>query len=349
LEKIEVVQRAIEYTRPPYLPVELLDVPGIYHAYYTRDPDRVRVIEGTENFDSLWVGYNWTLTEEGETDDGEPLRRDEWGVLYKVPRSESSAYVILENPLKDVQPLSNYRVPDPKVSIPFFQKTGRIIERRYSDRFINGYIDPGPFLIAFAMTGYDNLLIKLIDDLAGVRSLIEGIFRYQREIVRYFQDIGAHMITLIDEIAGSGGLMFSPELFRKEFLVYYREFFRFVHEQDLYTGILLDGNITAIIEDILAMDLDCVQFMEPNTVGIEVISDNFRGKKCIKTSVDMRDTLATGTSSQVEAEAHRLVQSFNTDEGGYIPIVLRWYRPEYPEVSVEASARAFNEYRRDVK
>ena len=342
---IEVVKRAVEYDSPPYLPIELLDVPEIYNAYFTRNPDDVEFIDGTDNFDSLWVGYSWSLKELGENEQGEPLRRDEWGVLYKVPRDESSAYVILENPLSAPEDLIGYRMPDPREAQPFFQRTGEVIERRYRDRFINGYVDPGPFLVAFALMGYERLLMNLIDNTHMVKDLIADIFTYQKQIVRYFRDIGAHMITLIDELAGSAGLMFSPALFREEFLSLYRDFFSFVKSQHLYSSILLDGNVTAIIDDIIAMDTDCVQFMEPNEVGIDEIARSFSGKRCIKTSVDMKTTLATGTPSQVRSEIHRMVRSFHTARGGYIPIILRWHRPSYPEQNVRASVDALRKYR----
>jgi uroporphyrinogen decarboxylase len=154
------------------------------------------------------------------------------------------------------------------------------------------------------------------------------------------------MITLIDELAGSTGLMFSPVLFREMFLPLYREFFSFVKSQNLYTAILLDGNVTAIIDDIIGMDTDCVQFMEPNEVGIDDIAHSFSGKKCIKTSVDMKTTLATGTPSQVRSEMHRMVRAFHTERGGYIPVILRWHRPSYPEENVHASVTALQQYRK---
>lgn len=344
MNSIEVVKRAIEYAAPPYLPFELLDVPEIYSAYFTRDPHDVVFIEGTENFDSLWVGYSWSLQHLGENEQGEPLRRDEWGVLYKVPRDESSAYVILENPLSTPGDVAAYRMPDPKGAQPFFQRTGEVIDRRYRDRFINGYVDPGPFLVAFALMGYENLLMNLIDNTDMVKGLIADIFSYQKQIVRYFRDIGAHMITLIDELAGSSGLMFSPVMFREEFLPLYRDFFTFVKSKNLYSAILLDGNVTAIVDDIIAMDTDCVQFMEPHELGIDEIAYSFSDKRCIKTSVDMKTTLATGTPSQVRSEVHRLVRSFHTERGGFIPIILRWYRPSYPDENVEASVEALRQY-----
>jgi len=345
MNSIDVVKKAIEYESPPYLPYELLDIPEIYSAYFTQDTRAVGFIEGTQDFDSLWIGYSWTLKHLGVNDQGEPLRRDEWGVLYKVPHDDSSAYVILENPLSVPDSMASYQMPDPRMALPFFQKSEKVIDRLYRDRFINGYIDPGPFLVAFALMGYENLLMNLIDNISMVKGLITDIFAYQKQIVRYFCDIGAHMITLIDELAGSSGLMFSPSLFREEFLPLYKDLFTFTKTLNLHSAILLDGNVAAITDDIIDMDSDCVQFMEPNELGIDEIARSFRGKRCIKASVDMKSTLATGTPQQVRSELRHMINAFQTQKGGFIPIILRWHRPSYPEQNVRASIETLQQYR----
>ena len=38
---IEVARRAIEFRRPEYLPMEIIDVPHVYNAYHTLDPATV--------------------------------------------------------------------------------------------------------------------------------------------------------------------------------------------------------------------------------------------------------------------------------------------------------------------
>jgi len=47
--------------------MELVDVPGIYNAYDTVDPDKVDFTPRTENFDSAWVIYHWDLKYLGKT------------------------------------------------------------------------------------------------------------------------------------------------------------------------------------------------------------------------------------------------------------------------------------------
>jgi uroporphyrinogen-III decarboxylase len=222
----------------------------------------------------------------------------------------------------------------------------RAIRERYPDRFICAYIDPGPFLIAFNLLGYDGLLLRLAESPEFVKELIRRIFDYQKELVLRWKEAGAHMINVIDEFAGTQGMMFAPELWRSGFKAMFTEFFEFVRDQDLFTGILLDGNIEALFDDLLEMPVDVVEFAQPLNIGLEKIAARFAGKRCVKASVDMMETLATGTPEQVRKEAHELVRRFHSDRGGFIAVALRWHRPEYPPVNVRASIEAFNDYRK---
>ena len=67
-DHIDVVKRAIEFKKPDYLPMEIVDVPGVYNAYHTLDPESVEFIPGTENFDALWTNcYSWFHETVGQT------------------------------------------------------------------------------------------------------------------------------------------------------------------------------------------------------------------------------------------------------------------------------------------
>jgi len=345
MNKIDIVKRAIEFKYPPYMPFELWDVPYIYNAYGTKNPKDVKLIEGTEDFDSLIVSYNWTLDEIGINDDGEKLKRDEWGISYRIPNDTNTNYIIMSHPLRGKNDIVEYKFPNPKVTEKYFEKISMVINERYQGRFISAYIDPGAFIIAAFLFGYDELFINLIEKTSLIRDLMIKIFEYHRTIVWYFKQIGAHMITYIDEVAGTKGMMISPKIFRNVLSPLYKNFFEYIHSLNLYTCCLFDGNISEIVPDILLMDTDCVQFMAPNDTGIENIEKYFKGKRCIKASVDMRNTLATGDENQVIEEAHKLVHSFNSYKGGFIPIILRWFRPEYPEKNVLASVKTFRNLR----
>ena len=59
------------------------------------------------------------------------------------------------------------------------------------------------------------MLLKLAEDPDLAMEVLRRIVDYQLALVPKFRRLGAHMVTIIDEIAGTAGLMFSPELFRR--------------------------------------------------------------------------------------------------------------------------------------
>lgn len=341
----ERVNRAYRFERPDYLPLEIHDVPHLYDAYGTLDPATVELVPGTEGFDSLRVTYHWTFIEEGANEAGERLRRDEWGCLQRVPRELGSAYQVLEKPLSEPGALVRYEFPDPSVSDPFFERTARVVRERYANRFVCGYVDPGPLLVAFNLYGYDGLLVRLRDNLAEVLEVVGAIVDYQKGLIDRWAAIGVPMVGIIDEFAGTDGLMFSPDLWSEEFAGFYEELFGRIQSHGMLAGCLFDGDIRAILDDYLGLGPDVVEIVQPNLVGIDRWSEALRGKVAAKASVDMMTTLATGTPEQCRAEARRLVEAFATPAGGFVGVSLRWHRPEYPSANVAAVAEAFGEYR----
>jgi uroporphyrinogen-III decarboxylase len=231
------------------------------------------------------------------------------------------------------------------LTTPFFEQRKRIIEQHYADRFICGFIDPGPFLIAFNLFGYDGLLLQLCDDLELVKAVIRKIVDYQLALVPKFAAMGAHMVNIIDEVAGTAGLMFSPEQFRRHFLPMFGELIAEIHRHNMYASLLLDGNISAILPDMMALELDQILFAQPLSTGIDTIADFCRGKRCVKMAVDMMVTLAKGTAADIDAEVKTMVEKLNTPKGGLVFQALRWHRPEYDAQRVEAQIQAMNRYR----
>ena len=343
---IDQVKRAIEFGSPGYIPMELVDIPHIYNAYETQDPGCIKIPAGAESFDSAWCTYHWTFEYLGKTDAGEPIRKDEWGCTQIVPNDQNVAYIIIDRPkLSSTEQVQAHPWPDPEQANWFFHSRSKIIEKYYSDRFICGFIDPGPLLVAFNLLGYDGLLLNLVDNLELVKTVVRKITDYQIALVPKFKAMGAHMINLIDEVAGTKGMMFSPDIWREHFKPMYDDLFEAIHNNDMYSSCLLDGNIIEIMPDLMTMQLDQLLFAQPRATGIDVIADFCRGKRCVKMAVDMMETLASGTTQQITCEVDQIVNRLNTDKGGLVFQALRWHRPQYDPVRVKAQIEAMNRYR----
>ncbi len=343
---IDRVRKAIEFGGPDMVPMDLVDVPFLYDAYGTRAADSFAVPPGAENFDSAWCTYHWTLRPAGRNDKGEPLREDEWGCRQVVPADPGSAYSVVDRPdLSTMQKILSHPWPDPEATDAFFESRAATIKRHYPDRFINGFIDPGPFLVAFELLGYEGLMVRMVEEPAAVREVLRRIVDYQKALVARFSAMGAHMVTIIDEIAGAGGLMFSPEVFRRDFLGLYAEIIDETHRQGMYASLLLDGNITPILPDLVKLGIDVQLFVQPHSTGLDTIQECFRGKRAVKLAVDMMETLVKGSPKEIAAEVDDYVRRFHTPKGGLIFQALRWHRPEYDPVRVKAQIDAMNRHR----
>jgi uroporphyrinogen-III decarboxylase len=345
-EHIQVVKDALEFNRPAYLPMEIVDVPHIYNAYHTLDPNTVTFIPGTEQFDMLWPNcYSWFFTDQGQTAEGEPIRYDQFGNIVRVPKSQNTSYVILKNALADIDSLEDFVLPDPAQTDQHYEQLGKVIRNKYPDRFINAYIDAGFFLTSLLLLGESNFLIKLADDPKLVVGIYERVVEYYKALTLKFKKAGAHMITVIEDIGSTSSLLISPTTWRTYFKPILTRFYKFVHDNNMYTGILIDGNSSQVHEDLLHVGLDLFSVVDIETTGIETVRKNLKGKICIKASVDMQTVLAQKSPKDVEKQAHKLVAGLNDSQGGFICYVVRWHRPQYPEQNVLASVKAFNTYR----
>jgi len=347
-EHIEIIKKALEFRKTEYLPMEVIDVPGIYNAYFTLNPDSVKLVPDTENFDSIWVNcYSWIQEIIEKNQKGDVIRKDKFGIVQQVLNDKKSSYFTIKHPLAGKDSLDGYTFPaTADDSDPIFKYLREKIAEKYSDRFIDGFIDPGFFETSQMLIGTQEMFYKIADNVNFVAEVFERVADYYKLLVPKFKNAGSHMITLIDSIGSNTGLVLNPKTWQKYFKNTYIKFFKYVHEQGLYASLCVDGNSQEILDDLFDMGIDLYFIPDINTTGIKVIKDKLKGKICLKATIDMKSTLALGTPKMIIKEAEDLVENLSSPNGGFICEVIRWYRPEYPPENVIASAEGFNKYRK---
>lgn len=345
---IENVIKSLEFKKPDYLPMETNHVPYIYNAYHTLDPKTVKFIPGTENFDSLWpLTYSWYTKEIGKTEKGEQIRVDQFGVVIRIPIDMNSAYILLEHPLSGKSSLKNYQFPDIEDLNQWFDDFGKVIKEKYSERFIDAFIDAGIFLTTQFLLGPNDFFMKLATDLNFVVEVYEMVANYFIKMIDKFKSAGAHQVTIIEDLGSNKGLVLNPEIWRKKFKPIIKKVFKYIHDQGLYTGILIDGDAKPVLDDLLEMEIDQLCIPDFKITGISALKEKIKGKISFKAPVSMADTLAIGTPQDVLNEAKSLIDSFYSPAGGFMCEIVKWHRPEYPQENVLASVEAFNEYRKN--
>lgn len=346
MNSIELVQKAIAFNHPERIPIELVEVPGVYDDYGTLSRNQVdKDFLPLKDFDSIQAIYSWVFEELGTDPNGDRLRRDEWGCLQKIPRSGEYTYLVTEEPLKDWDHISTYKFPEPSVTDTWFSDTEKSL-RSYKGKFINAFIDPGITLVALNMRGYENLLIDYYSDIDRVRYLFDGIWEFQKEIIKRWKAVGAHAISLYEEWATQDRMYVAPEWWRQHMKPFYKKVFDFIHDQGLYTGMGIDGWILDIIDDLQEIGLDILDNRQPILLGIDNLARAGNGRLCIKASNDMQLSLPGKTPEEVRGEAMDLAQKLGYDRnGGFMGLVFKWERICLPIENVLASYEGFHDAR----
>ncbi len=346
MNSINVVRKAIEFRDPDYIPIELVEVPGIWDDYGTLPRERTEArFPPLEDFDSIQAIYSWVFRDLGRDAEGNSRRQDEWGCIQKVPRSGEYTYLVIHEPLKDWDRAAGYRFPDPAAADPWFAATASAL-KRYPGKFVNAFIDPGVTLVALNMRGYENLLVDYYQDPDRVRWLFDGIWEYQKEIVRKWKKAGAHAISLYEEWATQDRLYVPPDWWRQHMKPFYKRVFDFIHQEGLYTGLGLDGWVLELLDDWKEIGLDILDNRQPKLLGIGNLARAGGGKLCIKASADMQLTLPGGRPDEVRSEAEELAHRLGLERGGgFMGLVFKWERIKLPMENVLASYEGFHSFK----
>lgn len=345
-QHIQVVKDAIEFNNPEWLPMEIIDIPGIYDDYGRTDAEKIEFIPGTENFDAFQACYSWTFRDKGKDENGNFLYEDEWGCLRMLPKSGEYAHLLISSPIHGSENWETYTFPKPEITDRFFVNMEKHL-KEYSDRFVAAYIDPGPVLCAIDLLGFEEFLISIAAQPEKAVSFLEKIWEFHYELAKRWKKAGAHMLYLFDEWASQSRLLCSPETWRKYFKPFYRKVFSDIHNLGMYAGLGLDGNVLEILPDLKEVGMDVVDLRQPHAIGLDKLAEGASGKLCYKCSVDMQKTLPNATPEEIKKEAAEIFQKLGQRNGGLIALVYRWATLKLPEKNVIASAEGFNKFRKN--
>jgi hypothetical protein len=237
---------------------------------------------------------------------------DEWGCLW-VRSEMNNMGQIKSHPLQDWALLNSYHWPDP--DDPAFYDGMEAQFRGLEDR----YILTDFFMLLFermqALRGFENCLMDFYyepektETLAG--RLVDFDLHVIENISRRFPGRIHGLVYRrlghpagIDEFSACGARSSPLPI--------------------LFDAITLravsgcDRRMNAILEDLVELGLDVVNFQQPRVNGIEEIGRQFRGRLCFESSADIQATLPAKSPDEIKEEARLLLEQWASPQGGFI-------------------------------
>lgn len=246
---------------------------------------------------------------------------DEWGITWRnspySTRFGQGYYTeMVGHPLARDEAITSYRPPDPNRP-ELYTEADSVIKSYKDEYWIVGVTVTTIFETAWALRGYEQLLVDLLVDPDYVEQLLDIPFTYHLTAARKLVELGVDMIWIGDDIGAQHAMLISPETWRKFFKPRLATFISTLKSinPDIKVAYHSDGFIYPIIPELIEIGLDVLNPIQPRSMDPEQIKREFGRKLCFWGSIDEQYTLPFGAPDDVRQEVLARLQTLGKGGG----------------------------------
>jgi len=320
MQSREIVRRAIEFRNPPRLPFWQHDMAGV--------PDDVCEIREMDRAEAGWFFDNPGM--------------DDWGCGWARTELKNMGQVV-GHPLADWSLFKQYRPPNPRNPF-YFERIEPLLEQA-GERYV-------------AVTCHFNLIerlhmlrgfVAMIEDFylepTRIERLLDMILEFKLAQLEEFHrrfDKRVDGIFLTDDWGTQQQTFVGNEVFEQFFARRYAELFGAIHGYGWHAILHSCGRVNAFVPRFIELGADVLNLQQPRAYGLVEFGEQFKGKVCFLTTVDIQATLPCGIEKEVREEARLLVRHWSTPAGGFI--VFNYGDPAVVGSSPEMKRAMFDEF-----
>ena len=159
--------------------------------------------------------------------------------------------------------------------------------REGTDFYVVGIIGGG-FSKGLETLGFSKLMQDIARDPLGARKIIRRFAGEELETGRRCVEAGAHAVMIGDDIAYQRGTYISPEQMRIIAFPSLREQVEELKGLDVPVFFHSDGNLNAVLDDLLGMGFDGLQGIEPGAgMDIAAVKEKSGNRLCLMGNIDL--------------------------------------------------------------
>ena len=238
---------------------------------------------------------------------GEPYT-DEWGVgwrsqPYTTPFGVGAYTEMTHHPLADERAVAAYRPPDPDRP-ELYVEAARALAGFKEEYWITGVTVTTIFETAWALRGYEQLLMDFVANPDLAEHILDIPYRYHLAAARRLVEMGVDMVWLGDDVGMQTGMLMSPRVWRKFFKPKMAAFIAALKAVNPQVKVAYhsDGNVSTIIPDLIEIGLDVLNPVQPACMDPAELKLKYGDRLCFWGSLDEQSTLPFGTPEQVRGE-----------------------------------------------
>lgn len=332
----ERVQRAIRFGKPDRPPISHAILPSAQYHY----GDALKAITDAVPEDFGWGFLPDLPPEHLPALYKHGLHRDDFGTLWHVT-VEGRCGIPVDFPIPaDFAGYDDYRWPVFSAGQPRF--------RLYSGHMTGAdpcYYSRGAWITFFEqmqqLHGFENTLVDIAQGRKKIFRLRDDLLRFNLDWIDRWLALPYQGLHFADDWGSQTAMLISPEAWRAFFKPVYQEMFSRVKRAGLDVWFHSDGNILAILPDLVELGVD-VMNCQATLIGLENMRQ-FAGSMCFRTDIDRQKVLPFATPARVKEYVFELFDALGTPEGGIVACgeVIE----DVPLENIRAMYEAFLEYR----
>lgn len=184
-----------------------------------------------------------------------------------------------------------------------------------TDRFVLTPLMARPFEQLQFLRGTEDLFVDLTEPPPALLSFIDTMQAFYAELTEAWAKTEVDGIVFIDDWGSQNALLVNPEMWRALFKPLYREYVHIAHRYGKRAFMHSDGNILAILPDLIEIGLDALN-SQLFCMGLTELSQ-WAGRITFWGEIDRQHLLVEATENEVRS-AVRAVRDLLYREGGCI-------------------------------
>jgi uroporphyrinogen decarboxylase len=234
--------------------------------------------------------------------------QDEWGVTWRTIEYQTSYSTgkytePFGHPLADNQALERFLPPDPERPA-LYAEAGPVLKDFKDEYWIVGVTPTTIFETAWALRGYEQLLVDMVSDPVIANRVLEIPFTYHLAVTQQLVKMGVDMVWLGDDVSGQHAMLMSPYMWRTYLKPRMAELISALKtiNPEVTIAYHIDGMVTPIIPELIEIGIDVLNPIQPMAMDPEKLKANYGRQLCFWGSIDIQNTLSFGSVDVVKNE-----------------------------------------------
>jgi uroporphyrinogen decarboxylase len=262
---------------------------------------------------------------------------DWWGAGWDT---ETEGYWHSHAPLANTPALDVFHWPDPQ-DPHLLDGASAVLAQDRGAHFAVPNFGICLFERLWSLRGFDATLMDLVDDRAGVIALLDRITEIQVAVATRFVALGVDGGYFGDDYGAQRGMLFSPRIWRELFKPRLSRMFAVFRDAGLPVILHSDGDIWAILPDLIEIGLTCLNPVQPEVLDHQRLSREYGQHLSFYGGISTQSVLPAGTPAQVQNATRAAINDLAPDGTGLVLGPSHRMQSDIPVANVEAMLGAF--------